>query len=124
VAERDVPEELGREPVEEITTAAGGATVVRLAGQLDLHNAEQVREALLREAAGEPQRLVVDLEEVTFLDSTTLGILVEARSRLRNRDAFRLAAPGLEVRRALEVSGLDHHFSVHETVDDALGATV
>ena len=57
----------------------------------------------------------LDLAEVTFVDSTVLGALVEARSKLGG-DAFALAAPGLEVRRALEVSGLDRHFTI-ETLE-------
>ena len=99
-----------------------GATVVALAGELDLYNAEDVRAALLEVCAEEPAVLVLDLAEVTFIDSTALGVLIEARSRLADRDGFRLAAPGLETRRALEVSGLDRHFQVFDTVADALGS--
>ena len=99
-----------------------GAVVVSLTGELDLYNAEEVRTALLDACAGEPELLVVDLEEVRFLDSTALGVLIEARSRLPARGGFRLAAPGLEARRALEVSGLDRHFLVHDTVEEALEA--
>lgn len=99
-----------------------GAVVVSLTGELDLYNAEDVRAALLECCAEEPAVLVVDLGEVTFIDSTALGVLIEARSRMADRAGFRLAAPGLETRRALEVSGLDRHFSVHDTVDAALEA--
>jgi anti-sigma B factor antagonist len=82
-----------------------------------------VREALLEVADdGSPERIVVDLSEVEFMDSTTLGVLIEARTRLANRKGFLLAAPGLETRRALQISGLDRHFSVHDTVEDALKA--
>jgi anti-sigma B factor antagonist len=98
------------------------AVVLSLAGELDLYNAEEVRGALLDACAGEPDVLVVDLEEVRFIDSTALGVLIEARSRMSDRSGFRLAAPGLETRRALEVSGLDRHFVVHDTVADALEA--
>jgi hypothetical protein len=49
-------------------------------------------------------------------------VLIEARSRMADRNGFRLAAPGLETRRALEVSGLDRHFLVHDTVAEALEA--
>ena len=101
-----------------------GAVVVSLAGELDLYNADQVREALLECCEEGPERLVVDLSEVRFIDSTALGVLIEARSRLENRRAFLLAAPGLETRRALEVSGLDRHFSVHDSRDEALAAAV
>ena len=103
----------------------GDACVVRLAGELDLYNANVVREALTNACGvGPPERLVVDLSEVDFMDSTTLGVLIEARTRLENRNAFLLAAPGLETRRALQISGLDRHFSVHDTVPDALSASI
>ena len=99
-----------------------GSVVVSLAGELDLYNAEEVRGALLAAAAGAPDVLVVDLGGVRFIDSTALGVLIEARSRMGDQSGFRLAAPGLETRRALEVSGLDRHFLVHDTVAEALEA--
>jgi anti-sigma B factor antagonist len=102
--------------------AVGEACVVRLGGELDLYNAERVRDALRNACSDSPGRVVVDLGEVEFLDSTALGVLIEARTMLENRRAFLLAAPGLETRRALQISGLDRHFIVHETVPEALAA--
>ena len=98
----------------------GSALVVSVAGELDLYTAPALREALQSTVGRSPERLVVDLAGVTFIDSTALGALVEARSQLRDGGAFALAAPGLEVRRALEVSGLDRHFAVHETIETAI----
>ena len=109
------------EPVKEVVSR-DGAVVVRLAGELDLYNADAVRAALFEAASDAADRLVVDMAGVSFIDSTALGVLIEARSRLENRSAFFLAAPGLETRRALEVSGLDRHFNVQDSVDSALGA--
>jgi anti-sigma B factor antagonist len=100
----------------------GEACLVRLGGELDLYNANDVRGALLDACADSPQRIVVDLGEVEFIDSTALGVLIEARSKLTNGRAFFLAAPGLETRRALKISGLDRHFAVHDTVPAALEA--
>jgi anti-sigma B factor antagonist len=105
-------------------TSDGGSVVVSLAGELDLYNAQAVRETLLECCDRSPERLIVDLSEVRFIDSTALGVLIEARSRLANRRAFMLAAPGLETRRALEISGLDRHFSVHDTLEAARSADV
>jgi anti-sigma B factor antagonist len=102
----------------------GDACVVKLGGELDLYNAPQMRQALTDACADSPARVVVDLSEVDFMDSTALGVLIEARSLLGNRRAFLLAAPGLETRRALEISGLDRHFTVHESVSEALLAKV
>ena len=101
-----------------------GAVVIRLVGELDLYNAPAVRSALLELCSEQPERLVVDLSEVDFVDSTALGVLIEARAQLANRQAFLLAAPGLETHRALTISGLDQHLAVHETVDAALAATL
>jgi len=101
-----------------------GVVVVSLAGELDLYNANTVRETLLECCAESPERLIVDLSAVRFIDSTALGVLIEARTRLANRRGFLLAAPGLETRRALEISGLDRHFSVHESLELALSAVL
>jgi anti-sigma B factor antagonist len=104
--------------------SVGTATVVRLGGELDLYNAAQVRSALDEACVEAPERIVVDLGEVEFIDSTALGVLIETRTKLKNRDGFLLAAPGLETRRALQISGLDKLFTVHDTVPEALGAKV
>jgi anti-sigma B factor antagonist len=98
----------------------GGALVLSLAGELDLYTEPALREALRGAVERAPKRLVVDLAEVTFVDSTVLGALVAARSQLGGGDAFALAAPGLEVRRALEVSGLDRHFAVYDRIETAI----
>jgi anti-sigma B factor antagonist len=102
----------------------GGAVVVHLVGELDLYNAPEVRTVLLELATEQPARLVIDLSEVDFVDSTALGVLIEARTTLVNRQSFLLASPGLETHRALKISGLDEHLGVHETVEAALAATL
>ena len=114
---------LRRHPVLGVA-AVGTALVIRLGGELDLYNAAQVRSALVDASAQAPERIVVDLGEVEFIDSTALGVLIETRAKLNNRDGLLLAAPGLETRRALEVSGLDKLFVVRDSVQDALGANV
>ena len=120
---RDESDGLREGPVRDVT-GAGRSVVVELAGELDLYNAEELR-ATLHEAAGrKPERLVIDLAAVSFLDSTALGVFVEARQRLVNRNGFLLAAATRDVRRTLEVSGLDRHFGVFDSVDDALLATL
>ena len=106
------------------TEQIDGAKLVRLVGELDLYNAHALRDVLSEICGDGPERVIVDLSEVEFIDSTALGALIEARTKMANRNAFMLAAPGLETRRALEISGLDRHFSIHESVDEALAASV
>jgi anti-anti-sigma factor len=108
-----------REPPVRGVESVNGSVVVHLAGELDLYNAEDVRRALTDAIASRPDRIVVDMAEVEFVDSTALGVLIEARSKL-GRDGLALAAPQLDTRRTLQVSGLDRHLPVHDTVADAL----
>jgi anti-sigma B factor antagonist len=110
-----------REPPVRGIEPRNGAVVLRLAGELDLYNAEEVRGALAQALASEPTRIVVDLSEVDFVDSTALGVLIEARSKLGRSDLM-LASPQRETRRTLQVSGLDRQLPVHDSVDDALRA--
>jgi anti-anti-sigma factor len=98
----------------------GSAVVVRLGGELDLYNADEVRAALGGAAADNPECVVVDLAEVEFMDSTALGVFVEAHNALPT-GGLRLAAPQLETRRALLVSGLDRRLNVYDTLEEALG---
>lgn len=114
---------LRKDPVLRVE-AVGTACVVSLGGELDLYNAGQVRTALVTACTDSPERIIVDLAEVDFMDSTALGVLIEARTKLDNRQAFLLAAPGVETKRALQISGLDRHFTVHNTVSEALVAKV
>ncbi len=110
-----------REPPVRGLEAKDGALVLVLAGELDLYNADEVRSALADALASEPERIVVDLSGVEFVDSTALGVLIEARAKL-GPGRLLLAGPQPEPRRALEVSGLDRQLPVHDSVADALGA--
>jgi anti-sigma B factor antagonist len=110
-----------REPPVRAIEERDGSVILRLAGELDLYNADDVRIALQQAVASDPQKIVVDMSDVEFVDSTALGVLIEARSKLGRSDLL-LASPQLETRRTLQVSGLDRHLPVHESVDDALGA--
>jgi anti-anti-sigma factor len=110
-----------REPPVRGVEAVNGAVVVHLAGELDLYNADEVRGVLAEAIAASPDRIVVDMADVQFVDSTALGVLIEARSKL-GKDGLALAAPQLDTRRTLQVSGLDRHLPVHDSVADALGS--
>ena len=111
-----------REPPVRGIEELNGVVVVRLGGELDLYNADDVRTALTEAIAGGAARIVVDMTDVEFVDSTALGVLIEARSKL-GQDGLLLAAPQAETRRTLQVSGLDRHLPVHDSVDGALAST-
>ena len=97
----------------EIRPDARTVTLV-LAGELDLGTADTLRICLQQLGDGYDE-LVVDLEALHFLDSTGLGLLVATRHALAGRDrpgAMVLRNPQGNVRRVLEVSGVDQVLTV------------
>jgi anti-sigma B factor antagonist len=83
------------------------SAVIEVRGELDLATADSVREAIRVTDESEIGRVVVDLSEVTFLDSTGLGMLLEARARDRElADRLRFVAPQHDqVSRLLALTG-------------------
>jgi anti-sigma B factor antagonist len=69
----------------EISALAGGVTRVSLAGEVDLTVTPRVELALHDVMGKGNTRLVVDLTDATFIDSTLLGLLIETFRRLQRR---------------------------------------
>jgi anti-sigma B factor antagonist len=92
----------------EITDAReGDRAVVTVSGEIDIATAGQVREALLRAGETGAPEVVVDLSDVSFMDSTGLNALVVAHKAIGG-DGRRLVivCPDGPARRAIDVSGL------------------
>jgi anti-sigma B factor antagonist len=100
-----------------VTRGEDGLVIVSLAGQFDLSTAEDLRESLVSpEVLGAP-RVRVDLSEVTFLDSSGIGLLVSACKRVRSAGGtFSASSGGGPARRILEVAGLIEYLHVEEVV--------
>ena len=96
-----------------------GATVVRVAGDLDLATVPELERALAEHAfeAG----LVVDLSECAFVDSSCVRLLVDiARETAEAGGKAAVVATEPGVLRILEITALDTLVSVHPNVDEAL----
>jgi anti-sigma B factor antagonist len=95
---------------EEVVTSldrAGGTVTVRLHGEVDVLVVDQVRVALTDALTAGPRSMVVDLSDLSFIDSTGLGALVFGFQRARDAGvAFKLAHPTPGVRQILVLSGL------------------
>jgi anti-anti-sigma factor len=93
-----------------------GEYVLRPAGELDFMRAQRLRPQWLAALAEhEPHTLLVDLSEVTFLDSGGLGLLVAAYNDLKQRDAaLVLTNLSPRIRKVLALSGLDQVFAIRD----------
>ena len=102
--------------------ALAGAGVIRLAGELDLAGAGRVSGAVAR-VAGEGRAIVLDLREVTFIDSTGIRTLLDVEREAEG--AVALLSPSQAVLRVLELTQLRGRFAeiadLSEATIDSLG---
>jgi anti-anti-sigma factor len=101
-------------------TIAGddGVVVASLSGEIDLSNAAEITHALLGGVPNEALGLVIDLSEVSYLDSAGVRMLAELDHRLGWRaQALRVVAPEVSrSRRVLEIAGLERVLSLETSV--------
>lgn len=91
----------------------GGELVFHLVGDLDPHTAPTLTEAI--EATAQDCPLVLDLEEVAFLDSAGLRVLITAHDRAQTAGGeLRLRRPSESARRVLELTGLTDHLVIED----------
>lgn len=101
----------------------GRVPVIRVRGDLALPGAARLRQDMVDAVERGGRDVVVDLTEVTFVDSTGLGVLVSARTRLTQRGGtLRLVVDSDRVLRTFRISSLIRVFPIHATLDDALSA--
>jgi anti-sigma B factor antagonist len=108
------------------TRTVGTVTVIELVGELEVSEAPHLRDLLGEAVAGSQSRVLLDLGQVTFIDSSGIGVLVGAHRRADEAGArLGLAAAGAGVRRVFELTRTDRVLRLFETVEEgvtALGA--
>ncbi len=97
------------------------AAVLTLPAEIDIANADQVREDLLSVLNRGPAILIVDMGETTFCDSAGVNAIVRAHKRATANNAeIRLVAREPGVLRILAITGVDHLIAVYPTVAASL----
>lgn len=105
------------------TSETGPVPVVHVSGDVDVTAAPALREAIDAVVAEGHRRLVLDLTEVTFIDSTGLGVVVGRLKGLRREGGSLVVAAAHErVLRVLAITGLDTVLEVAADVPSAVAA--
>jgi anti-sigma B factor antagonist len=99
----------------------GQVTVVVLTGDLDVSSAPLLRD-LLQQLIDEGQnQFLLDLSGVGFIDSSGLGIFVNAYKKTRSAGgAVRLFNPQESVRKVFSLTQTDKVFPIYDSLEDAL----
>jgi anti-sigma B factor antagonist len=100
---------------------AGGVAIMTLPAEVDISNAEQVREGLLSAMAQGASRVIADMTATTFCDSAGVTALVRVvRQATAHGSRLRLAATAPAVTRVLALTGVDRLIEVYPSVAAAL----
>ena len=99
------------------------AYVISLSGEVDLYTAPEFKQQLLDVIGQGGKEVVVDFTNTTFIDSTTLGVLVGGVKRLRTNDGqLSLVCSDRNITKIFEITGLDKVFEIYATRDDAVSS--
>src|ERR687884_1965802 len=97
------------------------AYVISLSGEVDLYTAPEFKQQLLEVINQGAKEVVVDFSNTTFIDSTTLGVLVGGVKRLRTNDGqLSLVCSDRNITKIFEITGLDRVFTIYPTRDAAV----
>lgn len=104
-----------------VSTITDGIRVLTVAGEIDHDTAQPLRQALDLSRLGSPPRVVIDMRQVTFMDSAGINLLVTARRATTGQHGWlRLAGAPESVMRTLRIVELDTIIDCHPTLRDAL----
>lgn len=104
--------------VREVSTPYGAKVIIE--GEVDLYSSPEVRTIILNLTKSKTPAIVVDLGQVSYMDSSGVASLVEGLQQAgKYRGHFILANLQNAVRDVFELSRLDKVFDIHETLEEA-----
>jgi anti-sigma B factor antagonist len=104
-----------------VEQVAADVWVIALTGEIDLYTAPEFKQQLIDVIAQGAKQVVVDLTETTFIDSTTLGVLVGGVKRLRpNEGQLSIVCSDRNITKIFEITGLNRVFTIHADRAEAL----
>jgi anti-sigma B factor antagonist len=102
-------------------TAADSWTILSVSGEIDIASAAALRQAIEQAVDGGNRGLVMDLDGVSFMDSSGLNVLAGAAKRM-GPGCFRVAGAPRHIRKVLEITGTDQVIPTFGSVHEATTA--
>src|SRR5258705_5743424 len=107
--------------VEELSV--GDVDLFVLSGEFDAHSTPWLEERLIASIEGGEYELVLDMCEVTFVDVSTLNVIIRAMKHVYRHNGHLVVACGQRpVLRAIELAGLRHSVAIHDSREEAITA--
>jgi anti-sigma B factor antagonist len=108
----------------QVEDAGPAVAVLVVGGEVDYEVSPQLKARIMRAIKSGKRRLILDLTDVTFIDSTAIGVLAGAVERLDETGGGSLSVVCTheKVIQIFEITGLDSVVTVHPSREDALAA--
>lgn len=101
------------------TREIDGATVVVIAGEIDVYTAPRLRDQITDLVGDGVYDLIIDMEGVEFLDSTGLGVLVGGLKKVRaHSGSMQLVCTQERLLKIFRITGLAKVFAIHASVEE------
>lgn len=100
-----------------------GVRLLAIRGELDLNSAPGLEGALDKALSSGRPAILIDLSDCEFIDSTGLALIVRAWQQVdggNGNGRLVLCCPNSQVRRLLDITGLEASISLHDEIDEAL----
>ena len=105
------------------THEADGTTVVAVGGEIDVYTAPRLRDKFTELVAAGSYDIIVDMQNVEFLDSTGLGVLVGGLKKVRAHEgSLDLVCNQDRLLKIFRITGLAKVFVIHESTEAALAS--
>jgi len=100
----------------------GNTLIASLAGELDHHTCEQIRQKIDARLLGSSSKnLILDMSKIIFMDSSGIGVIMGRYKVLQNIGGkAALVCPQGAIRRILEMSGVSKYVPVFDEIDSAI----
>ena len=108
-----------------VREAQGDCSIVQLAGEIDVYTSPKVKDAIGDLIDRGVYNLVIDLENVRYIDSTGLGVLIGGLKRVREHGgSVNLVCTNPQIKKIFDITGLVKIFGIFESEDAATKALV
>jgi anti-sigma B factor antagonist len=101
----------------------GDVVVFDVVGEIDLYNAPTIKEMVRQEIEKGKVNIVVNLDKVSYIDSSGIGVLISSLSNLKKvGGGLKLANVYASVRKVFELTKLTGFFDIYDSVENAVSS--
>ncbi len=88
--------------------------VLKLSGEIDLSDAKNFKSILIQCIEEKKSDIILDCEELNFIDSTGLGVIINIYKRLKDEHEIIILKPNCSVKKLLNITGLNKILTIRE----------